>query len=284
MERFIRKKKLYGIHWRTAGKIYWLLGIIPLFIFFVAPIYLTVLSSFKSTGDIVGAPFAPIGITLENYIKILSSPDYHILEMYFNSVLITSISVGLTLLTCPFCGYFLSRSSKKVGQAFTMLFLLGWMVPPQITIVPLMSLIAKLHLVGTYWAVFIIYGGNVFATLLYAKFISTVPFELEEAAYVDGAKKFRVFISIILPLLKPITATIVIFVGLNTWNDFVQPLLVLRNIRTITYGVYLNCNTNLTNYGTVFAFVILASIPVVLLFISMQKLFMSGLTSGAIKG
>ncbi len=158
------------------------------------------------------------------------------------------------------------------------------MIPQQITLIPLISLFARLNLIGTYWAIIISSGANIFALMLYTKFLKTIPIELEESAFLDGASRLRTFFSILMPLLKPVTATMVVTVGLATWNDFLTPMLLLGEFRTVTYGLYVSISSDIADYGFVSAFVLIAAAPVVLLFVILQRHYLSGITAGAVKG
>jgi len=261
-----------------------LLAALLVIIFFSGPLYVTLIGAFKTTTDIIRTPLSLTRLTFDNMIKIFSDSNHNIWEMYRNSILLTSISVCSVLIISPMAGYYIARSKKKRSELLTMFFLVGMMVPPQITLVPMMSMFYKLHLVGTLWGVLIVYGLNVFVLILFAKFIVTIPTALEESAYIDGASTPGMFYKIILPLLKPMIATAIIIDGLNTWNDFIQPLFLFKTFKTITYGIYVANSVENADYGYILGFVLLASIPIVILFLFLQKLFIDGLTGGAIKG
>jgi raffinose/stachyose/melibiose transport system permease protein len=113
--------------------------------------------------------------------------------------------------------------------------------------------------------------------------INTVPTELDEAAAIDGAGPMRTFWSIIFPLLKPCTTTVAIFIGLSMWNDFMTPL-IIGQFKTITVGIYTAIGPYSSDWGTVFAFVLVGSIPIIVAYLIAQKQFISGLTAGALKG
>jgi raffinose/stachyose/melibiose transport system permease protein len=273
-----------SVRQRWIGRIIWSLAAVLVIIFFSGPLYLTLTGAFKSTTDIIRTPLSPTHFTLDNMVKIFSDSNHNIWEMYRNSILLTSISVFSVLIVSPMAGYYIARSKKKISVFLTMFFLVGMMVPPQITLVPMMSMFYKLHLVGTLWGVIIVYGLNIFVLILFAKFIITIPIALEESAYIDGASIPVMFFKIVLPLLKPMIATAIIIDGLNTWNDFIQPLFLFKTFKTITYGIYVANSVENADYGYILGFVLLASIPMVILFLFLQKLFIDGLTGGAIKG
>jgi raffinose/stachyose/melibiose transport system permease protein len=132
-------------------------------------------------------------------------------------------------------------------------------------------------------------GGGLlsFAIFVYSGFIKNIPLEVEEAALIDGANKFQMFWKILFPLLRPATAAVVIFLSLWIWNEFLLPLILLGpgNGVTITLGVYMSLGQLYTiNYGQMFAMMMIASLPMLVLFFAFQKEFIAGLTSGALKG
>lgn len=276
-------EKLLKFTKKNKTAILWVLAIVPFILFYTLPLYLSIVNAFKSTTDIARYPLSIMNITFDNFTKVFSSKSYNILELYRNSMIITATSVAIKLTTGPLAGYFIARSDQRTGRFYTMLFLFAMMIPPQLTLVPLISLYVKLDIIGTYWSIILAYSVNVFVVILYSKFIVTIPISLEEAAYIDGASRLKTFYYIVFPLLKPITATVIILDGIGAWNDFVQPMLLLRSFKTITYGTYLALSTEVTDYGYVFAFVIVASVPLVVLYLFLQKYFIAGLTGGALK-
>jgi len=118
---------------------------------------------------------------------------------------------------------------------------------------------------------------------MFTNYIRSLPADIEEAASIDGATKWQTFWLVLFPLLKPCTATVSIFVGLGVWNDFMTPLL-LGQVQTITVGMYTAIGPHSADWGLVFAFVLFATVPVIIAYLCAQKQFISGLTSGAMKG
>ena len=166
--------------------------------------------------------------------------------------------------------------------------LIGIMVPPVVTLVPSIKTLSMLHLMYKPSGLLMFYGGAYFSTtiFLYTGFINSIPESLDESAYIDGANTITIFFRIIFPLLKPCTATAIILMGMWIWNDFLNPLYILGSTagRTITTGIYNAIGAYTSKWNLVFANVILASLPIVILYLCMQKQFMNGLTAGAVKG
>ncbi len=153
---------------------------------------------------------------------------------------------------------------------------------------PSIKTLSMLGLMYTPWGLLMFYGGAYFSTtiFLYTGFINSIPATLDESAYIDGANTITIFFRIIFPLLKPCTATAVILMGMWIWNDFLNPMYILGTTagKTITLGIYNSIGALTSKWNLVFANVILASFPIVVLYLCMQKQFMTGLTAGAVKG
>jgi raffinose/stachyose/melibiose transport system permease protein len=187
-------------------------------------------------------------------------------------------------------GYYIARHNTRFTKGLQLLFLAGLMIPSQIYLIPIVQIFRKLHLIGSFSGMLLVFiGGGLlsFAVFVYTGFIKNIPLEVEEAALIDGANKFQMFWKILFPLLRPATATVVIFLSLWIWNEFLLPLILLGpgNGVTITLGVYMSLGQLYTiNYGQMFAMMMIASLPMLALFFAFQKEFIAGLVSGALKG
>ena len=253
------------------------------------PLYMTLINSVKFSQEVVRNPVGmPAVFTWENYIYAFTSPNIEIFRMYRNSLTITLWSLALILFCAPMAGYYLARTKNKLARFLALYFLMGMMIPQQIVLIPLAKLYGAWGLIGKPVGMFLFYlaSNSAFSIFLYSKFIKTIPIELEESALLDGASQFMVMWRILYPLLKPCTATALVFVGLHVWNDFLNPLILLgqSNGITITVGIYKAIGPYSADFGHVFAFVIVASLPILLLYLFMQRWFISGLTAGAVKG
>lgn len=254
-----------------------------------APLYLTVVNVFKSTPEITVNPFKlPARFSFDNFVAVFTTPNVDIGRMFLNSVVITFCSVLLVLLVAPIASYYIARN-KKIGNALFIYFMLSIIVPHELRLVPLVKLFHSIHLLGTLPGLILFYLGShlPLAIFLYTGFIRTVPVEIEESADMDGAGKWTIFRKIVFPLLKPITATVIIFKSMGIWNDFLNPLILMQGSvkgYTITLGIFAGIGPYGSNWGFVFAFVVIASAPILLLYFFMQKQFISGLTAGALKG
>ena len=258
-----------------------IIGIIYLF-----PLYIAVSNAFKSYGDVIKSPLSlPWSPTLENFVEAFRSSN--IASLYGNSLLITFSSVALLIIVASAAAYVIVRRNNRLCKLLYAYALIGIMVPPVVTLVPSIKTLSMLHLMYKPAGLLMFYGGAYFSTaiFLYTGFINSIPASLDESAYIDGAGTVSIFFRIIFPLLKPCTATAIILLGMWIWNDFLNPMYILGSTagRTITTGIYTAIGAYTSKWNLVFANVILASFPVVILYLSMQNLFMSGLAAGAIK-
>ena len=253
---------------------------------FALPLYITVVNVFKKTENIAASPLTfPAPATMENIINVITSPNVKIARMYFNSAVITLFGAGICLLVSSLAAYYLAREKGKLSGFLYVYFLFGLMVPYVIVYVPLVTMFDKMHISGNLFALILVFvsGSISFSVFMFHGFIGGISAELEEAAYIDGADSLTVFFRIILPLVKPCFTTVAIFIGLSMWNDFLTPLLI-GQVKTITVGIYTAIGPYASDWGTVFAYVMLASLPIAVIYIFAQKVFITGLTAGAVKG
>jgi raffinose/stachyose/melibiose transport system permease protein len=266
------------------------LGTILLAALFLLPIFLVLINSVKPSSQIIGDPFGfPSKPTLANFANALSKDRGDFLSGLLRSVLITLVSATTTCLLAASLAYVLVRSKRKIAKISNGILLVGFMVPGQVVLVPLMNVLRRLNLVGNYEGLIL---ANIafflpFAVFVFSRFIRGISTELDEAAAIDGASRSRTFWVIIFPLLRPATASVMIFLGVWIWNDFLAPLIILGPLtgNTVITGLYYQVSSRqVSDYGTVFAYMILASLPILIFFLSLQKQFISGLTAGATKG
>ena len=267
-------------------KVLRIVALILLGVFFIVPIYLILVNAFKESGQVMTSPLTlPIPPVIDSILSILKNKSNSVLGMYKNSVILLICVVPLSIVFNSMASYYLARNGSRFSKALHIYFLMGLMVPYVIVYIPLALVVRALKLsFGIPLLVLIFLAATVpFSTFMYTNFIKTVPKELEEAAAIDGAGKFYSFWHIIFPLLKPCTATIVIFNGLGVWNDFQTPLL-MGQVKTITVGIYTAIGPYSADWGLVFGYLLFAVVPVIIAYLLLQKQFVAGLTSGATKG
>ena len=270
----------------SVGNLLLKLLLIILAVPFATPLYITFVNVFKSTTEISSSPMSfPLPPILDNIKSVLTSPNIKLSQMYFNSICITVFGTGICILISAMAGYYVARQKDKFGRILYVYFLFGLMVPYVIVYVPLVTIFNKAEITGNLISlIFVFVSGSIsFSVFMYQGFIGALSKELEEAAIIDGANQFTVFFRIILPLVKPCTATVAIFIGLSMWNDFLTPLLI-GQVKTITVGIYTAIGPYASDWGTVFAYVMFATLPIIIAYILAQKQFITGLTAGALKG
>lgn len=255
-------------------------------IVFVIPLYYLVTSTFKSQQQILESPLGlPDSLSLSNYEKALGTMDY--LKNFGNSLLITGVSVLVVVIFGSMSAYSYSRHRTKLSKFVGVLFLLGFMVPAQTTMLPLFSVMKGLHLINSYGGMILLHSNQcVFAFMLYRGFIQTIPAELEEAACIDGCNMWQSFWMITFPLLQPITITIVVFNVMWIWNDFMLTYLFLNSSSkaTLIMQVFNGVGTFSNDWSMMMAALVLALLPMVIFYLVMQKQIIEGVAAGAVKG
>ncbi|WP_329001821.1 carbohydrate ABC transporter permease [Kribbella sp. NBC_00709] len=257
----------------------------------LVPMYLLVVSAFKSQQDILAHPFSvsPDQLTTEYLKKAATNPDFNILKGYAVTILfVVSVNVLSVALAGP-VSYVIARRGERRYRMLLLLFVAGTFIPSQVLVIPVVYTLKFLGLMGTIPG-FVLFETTLtlpFSIFLYAGYIMTIPASLDEAAAVDGAGKHRVFWSIVFPLMKPAVVTMVILNTFSVWNDFVNPQIILgpgSGLYTVTTGVYAAVSQYSTDYTVVFPTLLLAVAPLLVIFVLLQKHVISGLTAGATKG
>ena len=254
---------------------------------YLLPLYIAVVNSVKSDAEILLSPISlPRQVVFDSFATAFYSSN--ILRLYRTSIIITVCSVAILIAFSSTAAYVIARRKGSFYSCLYVFSLAGIMVPPVVTLIPSIQTLQVLGLLHTMPGLFLFYSGTFFSTtiFLYVNFIKTIPLSLEEAAYIDGANQFTTFFRIIFPLLKPCTATAVIFLGMWVWNDFLNPMYILGTTggMTITTGIHSSIGPYASRWNLVFANVILATLPIIILYLCLQRQFMKGLTAGAVKG
>lgn len=255
---------------------------------FMIPIYYLIITTFKTPADAVSHPLGlPVNITFVNYIRAFKAMNYiHVLG---NNLIITISSVAGIVMFSAMAAYSLVRRTNLFNRIVFLLFMVGMMVPYQMGILALYKQVAQLGLMNTLTGIVLIEicYSLPFSIFLIKSFISsTVPFELEEAARVDGCGIWRTFWQIVFPLLTPVIATVAILNTLGVWNDFMTPLLFLqsRSKGVLLLEVFRNIGQFSTDWTNFFPMMLMAVAPLILFYIFMQKYIINGITSGSLKG
>jgi raffinose/stachyose/melibiose transport system permease protein len=257
--------------------------------FFFVPLYLGIINTFKDPEQIRTNPLSfPEPLTLKNITTLLSRPDNLYWASLTNSILVTGLSIVVLTILSATLGHYLARSASRWGRALMVLLLCGLMIPPQVILAPITFVLRAVGLMTTLPGLVLFNVGYYvpFGVFVFTGFIRSVPRELEEAAAIDGATRGQIFWRIVFPLLRPATASVLIFLGVWIWNDFIDPLIILGPSQgtTITTGIFRSVGVWRTDYGTIFSLMFMGTIPVLIFYLFLQKHFVKGLTGGATKG
>jgi raffinose/stachyose/melibiose transport system permease protein len=266
--------------------------LILLFLFFIMPFLLVLINVFKDKADIVTSPLALIGahgFTLKNFPEAMAKMDFF--NVFKNSLIITITSTILTILVSAMTSFVIVRNGKwKMCSAVFALMIASMVIPFQVLMVPLVSVYGGIFgiLGSRITLIFMHVGFSVsMATFMFHGAIhSNIPLELEEAALIDGCSRWQTFWKIVFPLLKPTVATVAIIDAMAFWNDYLLPSLVLtdKSIYTIPIATQAFYGTYSTDIGLVMAALLLAVLPILILYLFLQKHIVAGVTAGAVKG
>ena len=267
--------------------IYTVLTLGALLVFF--PFYLTVVSSLKDMSDIFSNFFGlPRHIVFDNFAYVLQRPDYFIALK--NSAIITGVAIGAMVFFLPMCAYAISRR-RFTSRFYSFLYFFmvaGIFIPFQVKMLPMVKLMSNIGLLNRTGAIlFYIANSTCEGIFLLVGYLASMPTDLEEAAYIDGATTNQVFYKIVRPIMKPIISTVVIKNSLWIWNDYFMPSLVLNQSnlnRTLTLYQYSFRTENSTNFTIVFAVMLLSILPIFIVYCLFQKQIVSGMMEGAVKG
>lgn len=253
--------------------------------FTIAPFIWMILTSVKDMNDIYVYPpqWLPTEFKFENYSQVFSAAPFG--RYYFNSFFVAAVVTIGQLITCSMAAYAFARLKFRGRNALFLLFLGTMMIPYNVTMIPSFMVLYWLGWVDTYQALIVPGLASAFGTFLLRQFFITIPKELEEAAYLDGAGKFTVLLKIIIPLSKPALATLAIFTFMGVFNDFIWALIVINSedMRTVQLGLAIFRDRYLTQWDLLMAGSVTAVLPILLVFFFAQKYFIKGITLSGIK-
>jgi raffinose/stachyose/melibiose transport system permease protein len=261
------------------------LGIYSLVV--IIPLWVMVVNSFKDKLGIYQNSFGlPTTWHPENYVEVITNGDF--LAYFKNSFIAVILSLAILLFTGALAGYALATWRGRASRIIYFVFIAGMMLPIKIASIKLLELVRALGLLNTIWSLIPIYVamGIPIAIFVLTEFIRAIPWELTEAAVIDGAGRFGVFTRIIVPLLRPALGTVAIYNLVPFWNDLWFPLIFISDDRskTVLLGVTRLFGQYQTDWSKVLAVLTLSAIPVIALYLLASKQFIKGLTAGAVKG
>jgi raffinose/stachyose/melibiose transport system permease protein len=260
--------------------------IVVLCIFFVWPFVFVIVNSLKSTRDFLLNPIAlPPTLNFGNYIE--AADNMHFLSSLANSLIITILSILLITVLAAMTAWFFVRNKWKLNQIIFFLMVASMIIPFQAIMIPLVKIYGALNMLNSKWSLIYMYIGfgiNL-AVFMYHGFLKSVPMELEEAAFIDGCSNSQIFFRIVFPMLKSITVTVLILDMLWIWNDFLLPSLVLISAkeRTLPLSTFIFMGTYTVKYGHLMAALMMTALPVLIVYLFIQKRIVAGIAQGAIK-
>ena len=280
----------------TGYKVFVIVILVLLAIFFIFPLYWIITGSFKTAADInAQAPqWFPLEPTLDNYTRLFARPA---VRWLLNTVVIAVAAMFLTCLTASLAGYALAKKRFYGRKLLFTLLVCAMALPKQVIVIPLLQEMSNIPFYDfnygewatmhdTLLAVILPTVGWPFGVFLMKQFSETIPTEILEAARVDGAGEIRTFATIVFPMIKPGVGALAIFTFVNTWNAYFLQLIMLTSEEswTISLGIARLQGEMASDFGLIMAGASLAAIPIVAIFLLFQKYFTQGITMGAVKG
>ena len=266
-------------------------GLIIIFIAYMFPFIMVVINSLKEKRDIIKSPFSWLftikGLSFDNFVKAFTQMDF--LNAFKNSLIVTVSSTVLVTLLAAMLAYYIVRHNNKISKITFALMVASMIIPFQAIMIPLVSIYGgTLNVLNHRITLIFMHTGFSMAmsVFMFHGFIKgNIPIALEEAAYIDGCTHAQTFFKIVLPLLKPIISTMVILNSLAFWNDYLLTSLVLtdKELLTLPLSTYSFYGTYSADYGTIMAGLLLCVIPILILYVVLQKQIIGGVVSGAVK-
>ena len=259
---------------------------IALALFFAVPLWYILINTFKTIPDMASNPLGlPATWTFDNYVNAFVNVP--ILRSLWNTVIVTFFGVLIQVIVGALAAYGMILRKSVFTTSVGAVLLVAFVVPTQSTLIPLYRIEAQTGLVNTLTGLILIYlSGAIFCYFLTVGYMRSLPFELIEAARIDGAGPMRIFWNIVMPLIRPIMTTVVVFQTIGTWNDFMNANVFLSSseLRTIVLQVYNAVGQFSTDWPSFMTITVLSLLPVFVFFVFCQRWIVSGLVAGSVKG
>ncbi len=285
------KKTTIGGNKRKAANFLAIAGMVIIFAAYMFPFLMVVINSLKQKRDIIKSPFSWLytikGLSFDNFVKAFTQMDF--LNAFKNSLIVTVSATVLVTLLAAMLAYYIVRHNNGISKLTFALMVASMIIPFQAIMIPLVSIYGgTLNVLNHRITLIFMHTGFSMAmsVFMFHGFIKgNVPIALEEAAYIDGCTHSQTFFKIVLPLLKPIISTMVILNSMAFWNDFLLPSLVLsdKKLLTLPLSTYSFYGTYSADYGTIMAGLLLCVVPILVLYVALQKQIIGGVVAGAVK-
>jgi len=270
----------------TAGLLV-LFGILAILI--ILPIAVLFIASFKPGSDLLqyglNLNLNPERMSLDNY-RLLFFGNHEYWSWFFNSIFLTVITVAATLMISSFVGYGFAVYDFKGKQVLFIIVLLILSIPLEVVMLPLYKQMSNWGMMDSYAAIILPFMAHASTIFFFRQYLQSIPISLLEAGRIDGATEYGIYFRLIVPLMKPAFSAMAILNGMNAWNNYLWPLLVIRSSEkyTLTLGLNTLINPYGDNYSLLIVGAVFSIIPIFILFVAFQKYFIEGMTAGAVKG
>lgn len=273
-------------HKKTLNSILLYLLLAVLVFIFLMPIVWVIFSSFKSAGDLFSWPPTLLGKnpSLDNYAKALKEGNF--LRYFSNTVFVSVTATFLTVVVNVMSGYAFAKYRFKGDKLLFALVLVTLMVPLEVIMIPIFKVIVATNLYNSLWGLIIPAVASPTAVFLVKQYYTGIPYDYMEAARIDGASEADIFLRIMLPLAKPVISVLCIFSFMWRWNDYLWPKLVINSKTGYTIQLALaNFSGEFSvDWNSLLAMSVISMIPVIIVFVSLQKYIIGGMTAGGVKG
>lgn len=263
-------------------------ALVLLALVFVSPLVFMVVTSFKTRGEAAGFPpsWIPNPFSTQAYEQILASPETPVLRWFANSVIAAVANAALVVTTAAMAAYALARMEFRGRGLVFGLIIATLFVPPVILVIPNYLIVGEMGWLNTLAAVIIPTAASAFGVFFLRQFFLSIPEELEEAARLDGAGPLQIFVRVVLPLSRPALATLALLSLLTNWNDFLWPVYVLFSpeLQTLPAGLSTLQSANAVRYDLLMAGAVVASVPVLVMFVFLQRFIIEGVSRSGLKG
>ncbi|MDD3840558.1 MAG: carbohydrate ABC transporter permease [Clostridia bacterium] len=254
----------------------------------LVPLWYLLNNAFKTPQAMMLEPLIirPQTFTFANIARAFKIMNYP--KLLLNNVIILVISCSFLVVLGSFAGYAINISNNKAIKNLYIFIVLIMTLPFQLAMIPLVSMLKSMNLMDSFFGTSLVFTAwsLPFVIFLYTGYMKTIPKELLEASIVDGCGLFKTYVYIYMPLLKTITGTVLILRGVHIWNDLLIPLVTITksSMSTLSLKLYSFASTRITAWDLVFGGTLLVVIPIMVLFLSLQKVFIQGIVAGAVKG
>jgi raffinose/stachyose/melibiose transport system permease protein len=259
---------------------------IPVGLIMALPLYYIVVNTFKTQEEMSSSPFAlPTQLFLDNYATVFGTVP--LVQSFANTLFVTVLSLVLMLIIGSMAAYGMIIGNTRINRWFGAALILGFIIPTQSTLIPLYRLLVRIGLIDTLTGLVFLYSaGSIFCYFLIQGYMKSIPYDLIEAARIDGANAFSIYWRIVLPLIRPILVTVAVFQTMWIWNDFLTPnvFLVSPEKSTLVLQVYKSVGEFTTDWPSFMTLSVLALLPMVVFFVFTQRHIVSGLLAGGVKG